>query len=67
MVYRHGTATYEIHVENPRGATRGVALAMLDGASLHGTPPRFPLVDNGKIHAVRIVLGEGHVTAEAAE
>jgi cyclic beta-1,2-glucan synthetase len=58
IVYRHGSATYRIRVDNPHGATRGIASANLDGAHLHGTPARFKLEDDGKTHAVTIVLGE---------
>jgi cyclic beta-1,2-glucan synthetase len=67
IVYRHGSATYQIHVDNPHGATRGIAQAMLDGVALDGAPPRCRLEDDGKTHCVRIVLGEGQAAAAAAE
>jgi len=59
IVFRHGTATYQIRVENPQGATRGIAHATLDGMAMDGAQPRFTLDDDGNTHCVRIVLGNG--------
>ena len=59
MVLRHGAARYTIAVENPDGATRGVALAELDGAPVPvpaGGAAEFPLADEGE-HRIRVVLG----------
>jgi cyclic beta-1,2-glucan synthetase len=58
IVYRHRTATYRICVENPQGASRGVASATLDGVALHGAPARFQLEDDGKTHCVCVVLAQ---------
>ncbi|MEI9991852.1 MAG: glucoamylase family protein [Rhizomicrobium sp.] len=55
IVYRHGTATYTIAVENPLGVCRGVLSLKLDGEILAGN--RIPLADDGKTHAVQLVLG----------
>jgi cyclic beta-1,2-glucan synthetase len=59
-VYRHGSSRYEINVENPHreanGTRRGVCEVTLDGQPLEG--PEIPLVDDGEIHQVRVVLGE---------
>jgi cyclic beta-1,2-glucan synthetase len=57
IVFRHRTACYEIHVENPAGVSRGIAHAEIDGVVLTGAPARVTLVDDGKTHRVRIVLG----------
>ncbi len=57
IVYRHGTARYEIAVENPRGVCRGVTRVELDGVELSRDGARIPLVDDGEIHRVRVVLG----------
>ena len=57
IVFRHRTACYEIHVENPAGVSRGIATAELDGLALTGAAGRLALVDDGKTHHVRIVLG----------
>jgi cyclic beta-1,2-glucan synthetase len=54
--FRHGSATYEIVVENPQGVSRGVASRELDGQALAG-PGGIPLVDDGATHRVRVVLG----------
>jgi cyclic beta-1,2-glucan synthetase len=56
IVYKHRSARYEIAVENPRGVSRGVALAELDGKALDGSA-RVPLADDGAVHKVRVVLG----------
>ncbi len=59
-VLRHGAAQYTITVENPSGATRGVAEAELDGAPVplpSGGAAEFALVEDG-LHRIRVVLGE---------
>jgi cyclic beta-1,2-glucan synthetase len=55
--FRHGTARYEITVENPRSVNRGVTGVELDGRYLSGSSARIPLVDDGATHRVRVVLG----------
>jgi len=55
--FRYHSARYEIVVENPRGLSRGVASAELDGRSLEGPGATVPLVDDGISHRVRVVLG----------
>jgi cyclic beta-1,2-glucan synthetase len=55
IVYKYRSARYEIVVENPRGVSRGVASASLDGQALPGG--RVPLADDGAVHKVRVVLG----------
>jgi cyclic beta-1,2-glucan synthetase len=57
IVYRHGSAIYEIHVENPDGVNRGIAHAELDGETLTGARARVALADDGKTHQVRVTLG----------
>ena len=64
IVYRHRTATYQIHVDNPHGATRGIAHATLDGVALRGAEARVKLDDDGKVHNVHIVLGDGNAPLE---
>ena len=62
---RYRSSRYEIGVENPHGATRGVVSLELDGISivtLARTPTaraELPLVDDGATHRVRVVLGYG--------
>jgi cyclic beta-1,2-glucan synthetase len=57
IVFKHRSARYEIAVENPQGVGRGVASAALDGKALADCPVRVPLVDDGGVHRVRVVLG----------
>jgi cyclic beta-1,2-glucan synthetase len=65
IVYRHGSARYEIGITNPRGVNRGIRSATLDGqplpAPLPGALPatacELVLRDDGRTHTVRIVLG----------
>ncbi len=58
ILFRHRTAKYQIRVDNPHGATQGVAHATLDGVALAGTTPCIKLDDDGKTHSIHIVLGE---------
>jgi len=53
--FRYHSALYDITVENPRHATRGVTVTELDGAPLIGRD-NIPLVAAGE-HHIRIVLG----------
>jgi cyclic beta-1,2-glucan synthetase len=61
IVFRYRSARYDIAVENPRGVTRGVTRAELDGAALPTAQPgnsaRVPLADDGVSHRVRVILG----------
>ena len=52
---RYRTARYDIAVENPTGACRGVAVLELDGVALDDRTG-VPLVDDRKTHRVRAVL-----------
>jgi cyclic beta-1,2-glucan synthetase len=57
IVFRYHSARYDIQVENPGGVSRGIAQAELDGVALPGNQALVPLVDDGKAHRVRIILG----------
>ena len=54
--YRYGSTQYEIQVENPGGATRGVSRVELDGSPLASAT--ILLADDGTSHHVKILLGE---------
>jgi cyclic beta-1,2-glucan synthetase len=54
--FRYHSATYKIRVENPSGVARGVAITELDGKLLAGAA-NIPLVDDGAVHNIRVVLG----------
>jgi cyclic beta-1,2-glucan synthetase len=55
--YRHGSALYEITVENPRSVGRGVLSVELDGEPVR-SGEGFQLADDGRTHQVRVVMGE---------
>ena len=57
--YRHRDTIYKITVENPRGVSRGISTAALDGkpVAVTGSAASFALTDDKIEHSVRIVLG----------
>jgi cyclic beta-1,2-glucan synthetase len=54
---RHGSARYEIRVENPDGVGRGIASASIDEAIVTERPLRLVLADDGVVHRLRVRLG----------
>jgi cyclic beta-1,2-glucan synthetase len=54
--WRHGRGVYEISVVNPERRNRGVAEAVLDGVRVD--PQAIPLVEDGAVHQLRVVMGE---------
>ena len=54
--WKHGATTYDVAVENPERRNRGVALVELDGARVDTSS--IPLVDDGAVHRVRVLMGE---------
>ncbi len=57
IAFKYRSARYEIAVENPNGVSRGVSHAELDGKTLPEGQTRVPLVDDGQVHTVRVILG----------
>ena len=57
LTLRHGTACYQIRVDNAAGLGRGVTFATLDGAEITVRPMRVGLVDDGKTHRLEVRLG----------
>jgi cyclic beta-1,2-glucan synthetase len=55
MTWHFGHARYEINVTNPDRQCRGIAQATLDGTAVDASA--IPLMDDGRVHEVRIVLG----------
>jgi len=53
--YCDGGTSYRIRVENPDGVNRGVKQVMLDGEIL--PEERIPLLDDGRQHEVRVLMG----------
>jgi cyclic beta-1,2-glucan synthetase len=54
--WRYGRSTYEVVVENPAAKNRGIAKVSLDGAP--ADPQSIPLIDDGAVHHVSVVMGE---------
>lgn len=52
--YRYKTSTYEITLKNPDHLNKGVPQITLNSVLLEN--PEVPLVDDGKIHTVQIIL-----------
>ncbi len=57
FTYQYGSSHYRIAVKNPRGVSRGIARASLDGEELSGAPAQIKLVDDGRHHFGEITLG----------
>ncbi|HEY5080648.1 MAG TPA: glucoamylase family protein [Bauldia sp.] len=54
---RHGSARYEITVQNPAGTAGPISALTLDGAAVPHAPAVISLCDDGKVHQVTAVLG----------
>jgi cyclic beta-1,2-glucan synthetase len=57
MTVKHGTARYEIRIENPHGVCRGVAGIELDGVRLPAGETHVALADDARVHVLRVTLG----------
>ena len=55
--YQHGKTQYEIFVENPNSISNGVKTIELDGKFIMSVKDGIPLIDDRKVHAVRVILG----------
>ena len=55
IAWRFQSTQYEISVSNPEHQCRGVLKATLDDVMTNGAA--IPLVDDGRTHDVRILLG----------
>ena len=64
LSFRHGSARYEVRVENPEGVERGIAFASLDGMVLTGRPLQMGLADDGATHRLQVRLGPPTATRE---
>lgn len=59
LTYQHSATTrYVIAVENPHGVAQGVVSMEVDGKALMDASLPIPLVDDGFIHHVRVIMGE---------
>ncbi|MEO8225308.1 MAG: glycosyl hydrolase family 65 protein, partial [Gammaproteobacteria bacterium] len=64
VAFKYHHTLYEIQVENPESVSCGVVWAELDGQALPAGTARIPLLDDGKPHRVRIVLGNPRATEQ---
>jgi cyclic beta-1,2-glucan synthetase len=53
----YGSSPYHIVVENPQGVSRGIVRTSLDGRELSLTACEIPLVDDGRDHEARVIMG----------
>ncbi len=63
ITYRRGRATYRIKIENPLAVSRGVVSVEVDGVVQ--PEETITLVDDEKLHNVRVVMGEPVKTEES--
>ena len=61
ITWRNNETRYEISVSNPERRSRGVLSATLNGETVDAKA--VPVVDDGRVHDVRIVLGTTPVAA----
>jgi cyclic beta-1,2-glucan synthetase len=57
ILLRHGSARYEIRVDNPDGDNGGFASAAIDGRAIMERPLRLRLSDDGATHRLQVRLG----------
>jgi len=57
IALRHGSARYNIQVENPDGDGRGIAFAAIDGTVIVERPLRLRLTDDQSTHQLKVRLG----------
>ena len=58
IAFKYHSSRYEILIENPLGVSCGVTHAELDGNALSSSSQtRIPLLDDGNLHTVRLLLG----------
>jgi len=59
VIFRYRSTRYEIVVENPGAVNRGVTVLYVDNAVLDVDATGIPLVDDGGVHHVRVIIGGG--------
>jgi cyclic beta-1,2-glucan synthetase len=57
ITHRFGSSTYRIQVANPSGVNRGVREILVDGVPGLSGDSAIRLVDDGRAHEVRVILG----------
>jgi cyclic beta-1,2-glucan synthetase len=61
VTWRLGRTRYDISLANPELRCRGIASAQLDGVPVD--PRAVPLLEDGAVHELRLVLGRRSVGA----
>jgi cyclic beta-1,2-glucan synthetase len=62
VFFKFGASRYEILILNPQGVSRGVVEAELDRVPLPCGTVTVPLIDDGSVHRVRLLLGPSQST-----
>ena len=57
ITFRYHSARYELSVENPHGATRGVSRVVVDGKEQPKDGRGISLTDDGATHSIEVLLG----------
>ncbi|MEP6471883.1 MAG: glycosyl hydrolase family 65 protein, partial [Acidobacteriota bacterium] len=57
ITFRYHSARYELSVQNPHGATRGVSRVVVDGKEQPRDDRGISLADDGATHSIEVVLG----------
>ncbi len=57
IAFRYHSARYEMSVENPHGATRGVSRVVVDGQEQPRDGRGIALADDGATHSIEVQLG----------
>ena len=57
ITFRYHSARYELSVQNPHGATRGVSRVVVDGKEQSRDGRGISLADDGATHSIEVVLG----------
>jgi cyclic beta-1,2-glucan synthetase len=64
VTFRHGRSTWRAEIENPARVATGIARIEVDGAEIDAAEGVL-LVDDGREHAIRVVLGARAAVPEA--
>jgi cyclic beta-1,2-glucan synthetase len=57
ITFRYHSARYELSVQNPHGATRGVSRVVVDGKEQPRDGRGISLADDGETHSIEVLLG----------
>ena len=66
IAFKHGSARYEIVVDNPHRVSGGIAQVEVDGEVLEAGELDVVLLDDGRVHNVRVTLGPVSTSGQVA-